>query len=176
MSRCNVIYTTWRALKYTICGFVERVWRSKDHPPSLWIQANICVELQQLPPPPSLLLVYSRHSSDINEQTHYTHINKNINMTTSALFGSGEVMLAVFHGECVLVSLCEPYRPDSSRRGDGTVASGEMDVPGDQCKGCEWEGGKGRRGGGRGLSRHAAPLGRWAMTSKALPPSEGKCC
>lgn len=69
------------------------------------------------------------------------------------------------------VSLCGPQRPDSSGKGDGTVASGEMDGLGDQCKGCE--GKAGREGGkeGRGVSQHAAPLGIRAMTSKALPPS-----
>lgn len=49
----------------------------------------------------------------------------------------------------VFVSLCEPHRPDSSSKGDGTVASGEMDGLGDQCKGCEGKaGGEGGEEGG----------------------------
>lgn len=80
-------------------------------------------------------------------------------------------MLAeVLRGVCVFVSLCGPHRPDSSSRGDRSVASGEIDGLGDQCEGCEGKAGKGRRGGGMGVSQHAAPLGRRAMTSKALPP------
>lgn len=45
----------------------------------------------------------------------------------------------------MLVSLCGPHRPDSASKGDGTVASGEQDGLGDQCKGCE--GKVGREGG-----------------------------
>lgn len=46
-------------------------------------------------------------------------------------------------------SLCGPQRPDSSSKGDGTVASGEMDGLRDQCKGCEGKAGReGEKEGG----------------------------
>lgn len=90
-------------------------------------------------------------------------------MRKSAISWSAEVMLAAL-SRGVFVLLCRPHRPDSSTKGDVTVASGAMDGLEDQWKGCEGKAGRERGGGGRGVSQHAAPLGRWAMTSKALPP------
>lgn len=79
-------------------------------------------------------------------------------------------MWLCLHRQGVTVTLPGSHRPDSSGRGDRTFASGETDGPVDQRDGCEGKVEKGRRGGGRGVSQHAAPLGRQAITSKALPP------
>lgn len=160
---------------YVAC--VERVWCSKDHPlssVSVEIQANICVyrELQQLPRPHSLLAVYFRHSSDINEHTYtlHTHLQAQEHETVCVILEWRSDVGCVLRWVCVCLIVWTPQFQTVLVKETGTVASGEMDGLGDQCEGCEGSG-KGRRGGGRGVSQHAAPLGRRAMTSKALPPS-----
>ncbi len=72
-----------------------------------------------------------------------------------------------FRSECVFVSLFGPHRADSSRRRGCRLRRDGWKI---SARGCEEKAGRERRGGGRGVSRHAAPLGRRAMTSKALPP------
>lgn len=70
----------------------------------------------------------------------------------------------VFMERVCLSNYVDPSRPDSSGGGGRAPAWGEA---GRSVKGV-WGGGGGV--GGRGVSQHAAPLGRQAMTFKALPP------
>lgn len=77
-------------------------------------------------------------------------------MRKSAISWSAEVMLAAL-SRGVFVLLCRPHRPDSSTKGDVTVASGAMDGLEDQWKGCEGKAGREREEEG-GVCLNMQPL------------------
>lgn len=112
--------------------------------------------------------------------TLHTHLHTHRSMRKSVLFWSGKATLAVFHSECVFVSLCGPHGPDSSSKETGLSPrerwmGWEISVRG--VKGRR-EGKEGRREGGVCLDMQ--PLwadGQW-HPKHFLPrtPSKGTCC